>query len=85
MNNTQIATCSNGETIYNPNGITGNLICPKYTEICSENNNYICKDMLDCFDEKFARDYVIHGEDFSELIRFNILFIFFNLFIFLFS
>ena len=85
INNTQITTCSNGETIYNPNGIPGNLICPKYTEICSEDNNYICKDMLDCFDEKFARDYTIHEEDFSELIRFNILFIFINLFIFLFS
>ena len=85
-NVTKTINCpKDGGVISNPIGLFGTLTCPKYTEICSENNDFICRDMLDCINETFARDYIIHGEDFSELIRFNMLFIFINLFNFIFS
>ena len=50
-------TCpTNGGSISNPSGFKGTIECPAYTELCSSNNDPICNEMYDCFDELAEKD-----------------------------
>ena len=40
----------------NPSGFKGNVICPKYYDICSSGDNKLCNDLFDCIDKKATTD-----------------------------
>jgi hypothetical protein len=47
---TQRITCPNeGGLVSNIDGLKGSIECPKYSDICSSNDNLICNGMFDCF------------------------------------
>ena len=46
----KIACPKEGGILNNPSGFKGNIVCPKYDEICTS-NNVICNNIYDCFQE----------------------------------
>ena len=80
INNSKFNCSTDGGIIF-VEEFKGNLTCPPYNEICENNSSEICKDMFDCFDEKFRRDYVFDDE-ISGFIELNLIF-FMTLFIFI--
>jgi hypothetical protein len=43
----KIVCSTEGRVINNPSGFKGNIICPKYNDICS-NNGLVCNDIFSC-------------------------------------
>ena len=82
---TKINCSSEGGVIQNPEGLNGTLICPKYNEICQEEIPDICRDMFDCINENYAREYTFGDDNSNKLIECHLLHIFIILFIFIFS
>jgi len=47
----EIITCGNDGVPNIPPSFKGDIICPKYSEICSSNDGLICNEMFSCFNE----------------------------------
>ena len=57
-----------GGEINNPSGFKGILECPKYEEICSNNDDFICNEIFSCLDEavkKNSYNYITEYYDYE--------------------
>ena len=83
-----------GGTLSNLSGFKGSIICPKYTDICTFENNAICNEMFDCLSKKVITDsntynldegndnYTYVRKSYSSYKKFNFYLIFLLLFLF---
>ena len=45
-----------GGEIENPSGFNGILECPKYNDICSPNDDFVCNEIFSCIDESVKKN-----------------------------
>ena len=53
----------NGGIISNPSGFKGEIICPRYIDICDFEQNIICNDLFDCINKKVKTDNESYIDD----------------------
>ena len=57
-------TCpTEGGNLTNPSGFKGNIECPKYEDICPQNNDVSCTDTFDCLTKNADKDGVSYNSD----------------------
>ena len=55
-----------GGEIENPTGFIGVLECPKYEDICSPNDNFVCNEMFSCLDEEVKKNNFNYKTDYYD-------------------
>ena len=55
-----------GGEIENPSGFKGILECPKYEDICSPNDDFVCNEIFSCLDEEVKKNNYNYKTDYYD-------------------
>ena len=65
-------TCPTNGGDLTPTGFKGSITCPKYTDICDDEDNNVCNDLFDCLTKGVEADedsyeYDKNNKDFTRI------------------